>query len=177
MFKKLLHYKLFQKEIVILFFLYISLIISFILGENSTGAAFLDYVNQKKISEQFSLNFFQTLNQYDSFSTRHSPLLIIILSFFEKLDFQDTSIRLIHLHFCLLLPFFFYKCLKIKHKSINENICFYLFFFFLSPTFRSLTIWPDSRIIGLLLHWVYFYLKFLDERKFSHVVLNTFVLY
>ncbi len=176
MFKKLLHYKLFKKEIVILFLFYISLIISFIFGENSTGAAYLDYVNQKRISEQFSINFFQTLNQYDNFSTRHSPILIIILSFFEKLDFQDYFIRLIHLHFCLLLPFFFYKCLKVKYKFIKKEIFFTIvFLIFLSPTFRSLTIWPDSRIMGLLFFTlgIFFFLKFLDEKKISYAILNT----
>jgi len=177
MFKKLLHNNFFNKEIVILFILYLSLIISFIYGENSTGGALLDYMNQKKASEQFSLNFFDTLNQYDNFSTRHSPILIIILGFFEKFNFSDYIIRLIYLHFCLLLPFFFYECLKIKFSRDHKNICFLItFLIFLSPTFRSLTIWPDSRVIGLLFFTlsIFFYLKFLNEKNFNYVILNTF---
>ena len=114
MFKKILDNNFFNREIVILFLLYLGLIIGFILGENSTGGAILDYLNQKKVSEQFSLNFFNTLNQYDNFATRHSPILIIILGIFEKFNIPDHIIRLIHLHFCLLLPFFFYFCLEIK---------------------------------------------------------------
>ena len=47
MFKKLLHSKFLNKEIVLLFFLYVTLIISLIFGENSTGGAIIDYDNQK----------------------------------------------------------------------------------------------------------------------------------
>ena len=107
MFKKILHNNFFKKEIVILFFFYLTLIVSFIFGENSTGGALLDYRNQKEVSEQFSLNFFNTLNEYDNFGTRHSPVLIIILGLFEKLDFSDYIIRLIHLHFLSFTTIFF----------------------------------------------------------------------
>ena len=177
MFKNLLHNNFFNKEIVILFLLYLSLIIGFIFGENSTGGALLDYTNQKKVSEQFSLNFFDTLSQYDKFATRHSPLLIIILGVFEKFNFPDHLIRLLHLHFCLLLPFFFYKCLEIKFKKVDKKIFLLLtLLIFLSPTFRSLAIWPDSRIAGLLFFTlgIFFYLKFIDEKKFNYAILNTF---
>ena len=87
MFKKILHNNFLKKEIVLLFFLYVTLLISFQLGENSTGGAVLDYFNQKKISEQFSLDFINTLFNYDDFSTRHSPILIILLSFLKNFIF------------------------------------------------------------------------------------------
>ena len=176
MFKKLLHNNFFNKEIVILFIFYLSLIASFIIGENSTGGAIIDYNNQKKISEQFSFNFFNTLYEYDNLNTRHSPILIIILGFFEKLNFSDNLIRLIYLHVCLLLPLFFYKCLNIRFKDIEKNIFFLItLLIFLSPTFRSLSIWPDSRIVGLLFFTlgILFYLKFINVKNFNNVILNT----
>ena len=37
-----------NKEILFLFSLYVSLIIGFVFGENSTGGAILDYENQRK---------------------------------------------------------------------------------------------------------------------------------
>ena len=43
MFKDLLHNKFLKKEIAILFFFYLTLILSFVLGENSIGGAILDY--------------------------------------------------------------------------------------------------------------------------------------
>ena len=50
----------FKKEIVFFFVLYSSLIISFILGENSTGGAIIDYNNQKSITAKFNQDFLNT---------------------------------------------------------------------------------------------------------------------
>ena len=98
-----------NKEILFLILLYLSLIISFLIGENSTGGAILDYKNQKSISLSFVSNFSESFLNYDNFSTRHSPVLIIFLSIFEKLNLDDYTIRFIHLHLGLLLPYFFLK--------------------------------------------------------------------
>ena len=140
------------KEAIFIIFFYLTLIISFILGENSTGGAIQDYFNQKNASQGFASEFLKTLYEYDKFETRHSPVLIIFLSLFEKFNLPDTLIRLIHLHLCLFLPFVFYKCLIIKFSEIDKKILLFLTsLIFLSPTFRSLAIWPDSRLLGLIL--------------------------
>ena len=54
----------YKKEIIFFFFLYISLIISFFLGENSTGGAIGDYINQKKASQAFASEFIKTFYEY-----------------------------------------------------------------------------------------------------------------
>jgi len=177
MFKSLLHRNFYKQEVILLLIGYLSLIISFIFGENSTGGALIDYSNQKNISQSFSNNFIETLLNYDNFSSRHSPSLIIILSFFEKINLPDSVIRIIHLHYCILLPFFFYKCLKLKYKDVDYKLYFFLvLLIFLSPTFRTLAIWPDSRISGLIFFTVgiFFYYKFLNDKKFYYVFLNIF---
>ena len=159
--------------------LYLSLIIGFFLGENSTGGAIIDYNTHKWISQKFAENFLNTLFSYDSYNTRHSPILIIFLSFFEKLNINDQIIRLIHLHFCLLLPYVFFKCLQLNFKSLDKNILlFFISLIFLSPTFRSLSIWPDSRIIGLtfFLISIFYFLKFKENKKFEYVIKNIFYL-
>ena len=164
---------------IILIGLYISLLIGFILGENSTGGAIIDYNNQKWISKRFAESFLSTLLSFDNYNTRHSPVLIFLLSFFEKFDLNDKIIRIIHLHFCLFLPFIFFKCLKINFKSIDKNILlFFVSLIFLSPTFRSLSIWPDSRIFGLIFFSlsVFYFLKFKEEKKFIFVIKNIFFL-
>jgi len=169
----------YQKEIIFLFFLYFTLIISFILNENSTGGAIVDYVNQKTIVRNFSSEFLKTLYIYDTFSTRHSPVLQIFLSLFEKANLPDFLIRLIHLHICLLLPIFFYKCLIIKFNKIDIKILFIVISInFLSPTFRTLAIWPDSRLLGLTLFTfsVYFFLRFEKNKKFSFAFFNIIFL-
>ena len=169
----------YMKEILFLFILYLTLIISFFFGENSTGGAIIDYNNQQSISKKFSENFLSTLLSFDSFNTRHSPVLIIFLSLFEKINLPDLLIRLIHLHICLLLPIFFYKCLILKFNHTDKRILFLLSaLIFLSPTFRSLAIWPDSRLLGLVLFTlsVFYFLKFDASKNFSYAMYNIFTL-
>jgi hypothetical protein len=164
------------KEIVLLFFLYVTLLISFFLGENSTGGAINDYINQKNITTRFANEFKETFLNYDKYQTRHSPILLIFLSLFEKLNWTDQFIRLVHLHLCLFLPIIFYNCLKIKYPNFNKKIFLLLSsLIIISPTFRTLSIWPDSRIFGLIFFSlsVLFFLKFLNNRKFKYAILNT----
>ena len=155
--------------------LYISIIISLVYGEDSTGGAIIDYINQKNISQDFAINFKNTFFNYDQYTTRHSPVLIIFLSFFEKINLDDHFIRLIHLHLCLLLPIIFFSSLRIKYKFVKpENLLLLVGIIFLSPTFRSLAIWPDSRLLGLTLFCfsVYFYLMFDENKKFKNCIFN-----
>ena len=163
------------KYLIFFVLLYTSIIISLVFNEDSTGGAFRDYVNQKKISEDFAINFKNTFLNFDQYSTRHSPVLIIFLSFFEKIKLDDNLIRLIHLHLCLLLPVVFFSSLRIKYKFVKpENLLLLVGLILLSPTFRSLAIWPDSRLLGLTLFCVsiYFYLLFEENKKFKNCILN-----
>lgn len=167
--------KIFKKEIFLFFGLYLTLLIGFYFGENSTGGAFSDYQSHKSIAKEFKENFLSSFLNYDEFNTRHSPIFIIILSVLEYLILSDFLLRLIYLHFCLLLPFFFYKSLEVKYKNIDNKIFFLLISLILvSPTFRSLCTWPDSRILGLTFFTlsIFYYLKFLENKKFLFVILN-----
>jgi len=164
-----------NKEILLIFLLYLSLLVSFIYGENSTGGAILDYNSQKTISSAFASNFKETFFNYDDLPTRHSPILIIFLSSFKKLNFNDDIIRIIHLHLCLFLPLFFFKILQLKYENTNTKILLLLTgLIFLSPTFRTLAIWPDSRILGLTFFSlsIYFFLQFKKKLNFKFVILN-----
>ena len=164
-----------KKKILFFSFLYATLIISFILNENSTGGAYKDYINQKLISIEFGKNFFETLLSYDQFSTRHSPILIIFLSFLEKISLNDYLIRFLHLNICLLLPIFFYKSLKLKYVNLKDDIIYLLTgLIFISPVFRSLAIWPDSRLLGLTFFTIsiYYFIKYLETKKFKYCLFN-----
>ena len=174
--KHYLNNNYFKKEIVFFLILYISLLISFVFGENSTGGAIIDYKSTKFISQKFGSDFTGSLLNYDNFSSRHSPVLIIFLTFFEKINLSDQLIRIIHLHICLILPIIFYKILKLKFDIKYRNYHIILVgLIFLSPTFRSLSIWPDSRLLGLVTFSVsiLYYLKFAEHKKFNYVLLNT----
>ena len=161
--------------------LYGTLIIGYVLNEGKLAGSINDYYTHKVISKKFADDFFGTLLNFSKEPTRHSPLLIIIISFFEKLKINDNIIRLVNLHFLLLIILFFYKSLKIRFKSYNNSIlCLISFVLFLSPSYRSLLIWPDSRLYGLLFFTIsiYFFLNFINEKekkqKFKFSILNTF---
>lgn len=161
---------------LIIFGFYLLLILSFFLNLDPNSGAYLDYQIHKKISQDFSQNFISTLINYDQESTRHSPVLLIIFSFFEKLNFQDIYIRILGLHFCLLLPFIFYKIIQLKFDKFDKNKSILLIsLIFISPTFISLSIWPDSRIYGLIFFTIsiYFYLKFEIKNRFSDAIRCT----
>ncbi len=159
--------------------LYISLVLGFYFGENSTGGAFFDYLNQKVIAEKFASDFLNTLLTYDENQHRHSPLISIYLGFYEKFNFNDTIIRFINLQIAPICSILFYKTLTIKFKNVNKNYLFiFSLIFLLSPTVRSLAIWPDSRIFGLtfFILSIYFFLLFEDKRKFKFVIYNVLAL-
>jgi hypothetical protein len=59
--------------------LYLSLIVGFLFNENLTGGARNDYLAHKEIIFKFSINFIETFLHYNQESTRHSPILLIIL--------------------------------------------------------------------------------------------------
>ncbi len=76
------------------------------------------------------------------------------------------------------MSFFFYKSIKIKFINIDQKFLLLIScIFFFSPTFRSLSIWPDSRLIGLLFFILatYFFLKFEKEPKLIYVFFNIFL--
>lgn len=174
-----LNKNIYRKEVFFLFFLYLTLIISFFLGENSTGGAKFDFPVNKQLIFDFSENFIGTLLSYDEYSHRHSPVFLIFLSLFKKAGLNIDVIRMIHLHLCLLLPIVFFQCLKLKHLNYDKKIFFFLTsLIFLSPTFRSLAIWPDSRLLGLILFTlsIYYFLKFEDSKDFKFAIYNIIIL-
>jgi hypothetical protein len=162
-------------QICILF--YIVTIIAFLFNLDPNGGAYLDYINQKRISQKFAQNFINEFFNFDQETTRHSPVLLIILSFFEKLKLADIYIRLINLHFCLLLPFFVYKLIITRFKFLKREDAFLLSCLtFLSPTFISLSIWPDSRLYGLIFFCIALinYFNFNENNKFKYAIRCVF---
>jgi len=110
-----------NKNGFLFFFFYISLILGFIFDESLNQGAYLDWNTNKKLISEFSSNLLKTLLSYEDYGNRHSPLYNIILSLFYKIGFSLDFIRLINLHFSLLLIFVLYRCLKIKFKSVDDS--------------------------------------------------------
>lgn len=167
---------------ILLFFLYLTIIFGFLIGEDLNGGAKHDYLYAyKPIIDKFSSNFLDTFFKYDQYGQRHSPIFIIFLSFLSKIFKSDTVLRFIHLHLSLFLILFFFYSLKIKFKFLNNNIAAIIAsVIFISPTFRSLAIWPDSRLFGLMFFILslIFFLKFMESKKkpFYYCILNILFL-
>tara|TARA_B100001057_G_C22869059_1_gene957912 strand:- start:3190 stop:4443 length:1254 start_codon:yes stop_codon:yes gene_type:complete len=166
----------------IFLFLTFSLFLGFYLNENSTGGAEQDYLVHDQISELFFNDFNNTLQNYDSLKTRHSPIIPIYFSFLKFFNFDDNLVRFIHLPISLLIVFIFFKCLEIKYSNYNRNnLIIFSSILLLSPTIRSLSIWPDSHLYGLLFFLVatYFFLIFLkakEKKKVKYALLNILFL-
>ena len=161
-------------------FLYFTLLSGFFLNESLNGGAYKDWLgsNLNPIKD-FSKNFYETLNNYDNYNHRHSPVYLIFLSTFLRFDFSFEIIRLIHLHLSIPLIIIFYKCLCLKFKNIEKSYLILLaLVIFLSPTFRSLSIWPDSRLPGLLFFTtaIYFFLKYEETKSEKFIWLTSLFL-
>jgi len=162
----------FHNNIFLLLFLYITLIIGFIYGENLNYGSYGDWVgaNLRPVKD-FSNDFTYTFLNYDSYGHRHSPIYLIFLSLFLDLGLDIDQVRFFHLHLCISLIVIFYQCLRLKFNNINNNYLFLLsLIIFLSPTFRSLAIWPDSRLPGLTFFVlsIYFFLKFTHKNEVKY---------
>ena len=158
-----------KRSINLILILYFILLLGFFFNSDPNGGAFGDYQNHLRVIHDFKENFTSTLFKYDTYATRHSPILYIFISFLYKINFTDGLIRFIGLHICLLLPIFFYKSLILKYPNIEKK---YLILFsgliLLSPTFWSLSIWPDSRLYGLIFFSlsIYYFLNFKEKKNF-----------
>ncbi len=160
-------------------FYYLIFLSSFYIQEDSTGGAYNDYRGYKELIELFISDFKNTFLNFDQFGERHSPVIIILLSIPYKIGLSDEFIRFIFFNISIISIYFFYKCLKIKFKNVNSNYLILIsLIFFLSPVFRSLSVWPDSRIIGFhfFIISVYFYLEYFESKKIVFCFLNVLFL-
>ena len=137
---------------VIFSLFYLSLLAGYYFNENLNFGSYYDWVNVYVFPiTSFSNNFLDTFFNYDQLGQRHSPIFLMFLSIFVKIGISFDVIRLVNLHLSLSLIFVFYNSLKIVFKRISKDKLQLLsFIIFLSPTFRSLAIWPDSRLPGLI---------------------------
>ena len=163
---------------IFILLLYFSLIAGFFYGEDSLGAAYYDYQSLKHLNEKFHNNFLFYFLNYNDLGHRQSPFFFILSSII--FDFGELGKRIFFLHIYLLIPIYFYKCLKIKFKDVSKD---YLKLFssiiLLFPAIRSYSIWPDPHLLGILFFIIsiFYYLKMTTNvRPFKNALLNTFFL-
>lgn len=170
----------------IFFLLYISLLIGLFFNEDFTLGYKVDHFTHLDIINRFDNNFVHSLinfnNQDINFTTAHSPFFYIVFLFIKKIAFNnDLIFRLINLHISLFLPYIFYLILKTKDDIGNDKIKFLLpGLFFISPYFRSGSLWIGSENISLIFLFAsfYFYLLFVSKnnKNFNLIILNIICL-
>ena len=161
-------------------FLYLTLVFGFYIDENLNFGAIPDWEHTDlPVINGLSQDIKKTLLDYDSYGHRHSPVYLIFLSLFKKIGFSFDNIRFLHLNLSLFLIIYFYKCLVLKFSKVEKNLLLLLSLsIFLSPTFRSLAIWPSTRIIGLIFFVIsiYEFLKYLETPKKIYIWKNIIFL-
>ena len=163
---------------IFLIILYFSLIVGFYYGEDSLGASLNDYLGLLYLTDNFKNNFLYNLLNYDDLGHRQSPFFYILNSII--FNFGEIGRRIFFFHIFLLIPIYFYKCLKIKFKNISKDyLKLFASIILLFPTVRSYAIWPDPHLLGVLFFIIstFYYLKFKTNIKpFRNALLNTFFL-
>jgi len=163
---------------IFLIILYFSLIVGFYYGEDSLGASLSDYLGLLYLTDNFKNNFIYNLLNYDDLGHRQSPFFYILNSII--FNFGEIGRRIFFFHIFLLIPIYFYKCLKIKFKNISKDyLKLFASIILLFPTVRSYAIWPDPHLLGVLFFIIstFYYLKFKTNIKpFRNALLNTFFL-
>ena len=125
------------------------------------------------------LNFDTALDEVGA-ATRISPIYLIIILFLNKILISVDLVRFFLMNIIMLNQLFFYKSLKLIFKeNVDKKYLLILScILYLSPSFRSNAIWPESAMLGLLffLISIYFYLKFKSHRKIKYSFLNILFL-
>ena len=144
---------MFKKNVKFIVFLigYISLLIGFFLNENSSGGALIDFRKHYDVMLSFDSDLKNSLLNYHTFDTDHSPLFITTMLVLFKIVNDEHLLRFIYLHIGMVIPFLFYLCLRKNFSNISSNKLFcFSYILLLSPYIRSLSIWPGSEIIALI---------------------------
>ena len=164
---------------IVSFLLVVSIIFSYIISEDTLGGAKIDFYQYEDIIYLFSEDLLNTLKNYSSFGyTRNSPVFFIILSYLYKLGLELDLIRYLNIVSVFLITYLFYDCLKIKFNKVNVGTLKILsLVLLLSPTVRSLAVWPYPILyafIIFLLSIKYYLLFYRDKKnKLKNALLNV----
>ena len=173
-------------HILICFFLILSIYLGFFLGENITLGPKLDFKHALAGANHFEKDFINTFLNFDTAldeigaATRISPIYLIIIFFLNKIFISVDLVRFFLMNIIILNQLFFYKSLKLifKEKVNKKYLLILSCILYLSPSFRSNAIWPESAMLGLLffLMSTYFYLKFKNHGKIKYSFFNILFL-
>ena len=164
-----------QKIYIYLFGIF-SLVISSIIGENSSGGSKIDNEITRQFIDNFLISFDNGIKYFIITGQVQSPLFYILVSFIEKI-LGFNFLKYSYLFISSLIPAIFYISLKKKFIRINENILFLVsLIIFLSPYFRSSAVWvtTDNFAIIFFILSVSKYLDFEEKNTNKNILLCIF---
>jgi hypothetical protein len=170
-----------SKKFLYIFF-YITLLIGFFLSENTNQGSEYDFIIVNKVIKSFSEDLSGTFNNYNEFEISHFPFYYIFVSQIFRFTDSIAITKFIILHINLLLPYILFQILILKYNPTNRYLYFLPGILFVSPNFRSSSIWGLNDNIALIFFSlsILFYFKFLSEKKIKnkiiYAVLNAFTL-
>ena len=169
-----------KKNLIYLIFSF-SLFLGFLIEENASGGAKIDFEYLFPFTENFKHGFLNAIDIFakDSGTLIHSPVFYILIGKAQNLFLNTDQIKIIYIIISCSLPYIFYLVLKERYKH-NIDFCFYFsLIIFFSPYFRSSAIW----LLGDNLSLIFFCLSiyFLNKKKktsenFSQFFLSLFFL-
>lgn len=181
---KLKFFNIYLNYIFIFFILYLTVLLGIYFNEDNLGGAAHDSIYHFQIVKKFNENFFYTFSNFGKqefgLGTRNSPVFwafMSILSHFISFDL----IRILNSLIIFAIAIVFFKCLLIKFRIFNHlNLIILATLIFLSPSLRSLVIWPYSLSWGLFFFIlsIYYFLKFrnnFDLKSSMLILINVII--
>lgn len=172
--------ELIKKKYLLYLIFFLSLIVSYIFGENSSGGSKYDFLITKKYIDLFSLDLNSGIQVFKDDKQSHFPFFYILISYLNNL-FGEKFVDYLYLITSSFIPLIFYKILKKRFSNSNKNILFVLsIIVFLSPYFRSSAVWLTNENFALLFFLFsinsFFNIKIDSQNYFKHTILCFFFL-
>jgi hypothetical protein len=171
-------YNKFNFCITIAVLFYFSLLIGFFFDENSSGGSRLDFFTTWPLITEISKDFVLGIKFIIDSSLIHFPMHYVLSAVFFKLLNNVELLRFIFLNISVLIPLYFYKCLKVKFKNTNAIIILSTLIF-ISPYFRSSAIWitTDNTAILFFTISIFFFLRIIKENNDEIINYILFILF
>ena len=139
-----------KNKLVIYFIFYLTFILSFFLGENSSGGSHYDSTLTQAYQEQIAEGIQNGISYFIENQMPHSPIFYIIKPSLENF-LNKLSSDLIFLTLSFFVPVVFYSILKKQFRGSNKNLLFAIsLVLFFSPYLRSSAVWVTNDNLALL---------------------------
>ena len=93
---------------------FLSLFLSYYLGENSSGGAYLDFISTKEFIDAFESGYLNGFKWFLSFGQIHLPFFYLLKSILRDF-FSHLEMHVLYIFISSMVPLVFYKVLKKKY--------------------------------------------------------------